>query len=54
MRYAQEYNFKGKKALIRVDFNVPLDDYFGIVDGTRIQGAIPTIRKVLDEGEAAV
>ncbi len=54
MRYAQEYNFKGKKALIRVDFNVPLDDYFGIVDGTRIQGAIPTIRKVLDEGGGAV
>jgi phosphoglycerate kinase len=54
MRYIQEYNFKGKKALIRVDFNVPLDDRFGIVDDTRIQGAIPTIRQVLDEGGAAV
>jgi phosphoglycerate kinase len=54
MRYVQEYNFKGKKALIRVDFNVPLNDHFGVVDDTRIQGAIPTIRKVLDEGGGAV
>ncbi|MFM2428410.1 MAG: hypothetical protein RL012_294 [Bacteroidota bacterium] len=54
MRYVQEYNFKGKKALIRVDFNVPLDDHFGVVDDTRIQEAIPTIRKVLGDGGGAV
>ena len=54
MRYIQEYDFKGKKALIRVDFNVPLDDRFGIVDDTRIQGTIPTIRQVLDKGGSAI
>jgi phosphoglycerate kinase len=54
MRYIQEYDFKGKKALIRVDFNVPLDDRFGIVDDTRIQGTVPTIRQVLDKGGSAV
>jgi phosphoglycerate kinase len=54
MRYVQEYNFKGKKALIRVDFNVPLDNRFGVVDDTRIQGVVPTVRQVLDEGGAAV
>ena len=54
MRPIQAYNFKGKKALIRVDFNVPLDDHFSVVDDARIQGAVPTIRKVLDEGGAAI
>jgi phosphoglycerate kinase len=54
MRCVQEYNFKGKKALIRVDFNVPLGDHFGVIDDTRVQGAVPTIRQVLDEGGAAV
>jgi len=54
MRYVQEYDFKGKTALIRVDFNVPLDNRFGVVDDTRILGAIPTIKHVLDGGGAAV
>jgi phosphoglycerate kinase len=54
MRYIQEYDFKGKKALIRVDFNVPFDDRFGVVDDTRIQGTVPTIRQVLDKGGSAV
>ncbi|MCU0317911.1 MAG: phosphoglycerate kinase [Amoebophilaceae bacterium] len=54
MRSIQEYNFKGKKALIRVDFNVPLDDHFRVVDDSRIQGAVPTILKVLNEGGAAI
>jgi phosphoglycerate kinase len=45
-----QYNFANKKALIRVDFNVPLDDQFNITDDTRITAAIPTIKKILDEG----
>ena len=44
------YNFKGQKALIRVDFNVPLNENFGITDDSRIKAAIPTIKKVLNDG----
>ena len=44
------YNFDGQKALIRVDFNVPLNDKFEITDDTRIRSAIPTIKKVLGDG----
>ena len=45
-----DYNFKGQKALIRVDFNVPLNDKFEITDDTRIQATIPTIKKILTDG----
>ena len=44
------YNFDGQKALIRVDFNVPLDDKFNITDDTRMSAAIPTIKKILADG----
>ena len=44
------YNFSGKKALIRVDFNVPLNEKFEITDDTRIRAAIPTIQKILKDG----
>ena len=44
------YNFKGQKALIRVDFNVPLNDKFEITDDTRMKAAVPTIKKVLSDG----
>ncbi|MEL6412648.1 MAG: phosphoglycerate kinase [Bacteroidota bacterium] len=54
LRYAQQYNFKGKKALIRVDFNVPMDADRQVIDDARIQGAMPTIRKVLADGGAVV
>lgn len=54
MRTIDQFNFKDKKALIRVDFNVPLDDQFNITDDNRIVGALPTIRKVLDDGGSAI
>ncbi|HZF65014.1 MAG TPA: phosphoglycerate kinase [Chitinophagaceae bacterium] len=48
------YNFSGKKALIRVDFNVPLDDQFKITDDNRMKATIPTIQKILDDGGAVI
>jgi phosphoglycerate kinase len=48
------YNFKGKRTLIRVDFNVPLDDKFNITDDTRIKAALKTIRKVVADGGKVV
>lgn len=48
------YNFKGKKALIRVDFNVPLNDKLQITDNTRIAAAIPTIKKIISDGGAVI
>ena len=47
-------NFAGKKALIRVDFNVPLDEHFQVSDDTRIQAAVPTIQKILKDGGSAI
>lgn len=49
-----DYNFKGQKALIRVDFNVPLDKEYNITDDTRMRATIPTIKKILDEGGSAI
>jgi phosphoglycerate kinase len=48
------YNFAGQKALIRVDFNVPLDEKMKITDDTRIKGAIPTIKKILKDGGSVI
>ncbi|CAN5146035.1 phosphoglycerate kinase [soil metagenome] len=50
----QEHNFKGEKALIRVDFNVPLDENFKITDDTRIRMALPTIKKILNDGGSVI
>ncbi|TJY66812.1 phosphoglycerate kinase [Sphingobacterium alkalisoli] len=54
MKTIDSLNFSGKKALIRVDFNVPLDDNFNITDDNRIQGALPTIKKVLNDGGSVI
>lgn len=48
------YNFAGKKAIIRVDFNVPLDEKFNVTDANRIHAAIPTIKKVLAGGGSII
>ncbi len=50
----QETNFSGKKALIRVDFNVPLDEQYNITDDTRMRATIPTIKKILSDGGSVV
>ena len=47
-------NFAGKKALIRVDFNVPLDEQLHVSDDTRIQAAVPTIKKILKDGGSVI
>ncbi|MEM9648810.1 MAG: phosphoglycerate kinase [Bacteroidota bacterium] len=54
MKTIEDYNFEDKKALIRVDFNVPLDGDFKVTDTSRIEAAKPTILKVLEDGGAAV
>jgi len=48
------YNFAGKKAIIRVDFNVPLGAQYEVTDDTRIRGALPTIKKILQDGGSAI
>ena len=49
-----DFNFAGKKAIVRVDFNVPLDENGKITDDTRIRGALPTLKKVLADGGALI
>ena len=49
-----QFNFAGKKAIVRVDFNVPLDENGKITDDTRIRGALPTLKKVLADGGALI
>ncbi|CEN52958.1 phosphoglycerate kinase [Capnocytophaga canis] len=54
MKTIDNFNFKDKKALIRVDFNVPLDENFKVTDTTRIEAAKPTIEKILKDGGSVV
>jgi len=49
-----QFNFAGKKAIVRVDFNVPLDENGNVTDDTRIRGALPTLKKVLADGGALI
>ena len=54
MMTISNYNFAGKKAIVRVDFNVPLDENGKITDDTRIRGALPTLKHILDNGGALI
>ena len=54
MQTIENYNFAGKKAIVRVDFNVPLDENGNITDDTRIRGAVPTLKKILADGGALI
>lgn len=49
-----QFNFAGKKAIVRVDFNVPLDENGKITDDTRIRGALPTLKKILADGGSLI
>jgi phosphoglycerate kinase len=54
MTQFSNFNFGGKKVLVRVDFNVPLNDQFQVTDDTRMQAAIPTIQKILADGGSVI
>ena len=54
MKNLSEISFRGKRVLIRVDFNVPLNDLFEITDDSRMVAALPTIKKVLADGGSAI
>lgn len=54
MKTINDFDFKNKKALIRVDFNVPLSDDLDVTDASRIEAAVPTVQKILKDGGSAV
>lgn len=54
MQTIDKFNFAGKKAFVRVDFNVPLDENFNITDDTRIRAALPTLKKILGDGGSVI
>ena len=54
MKGIREVNFTGKKVLVRVDFNVPMDENKNVTDDTRIQEALPTIKKLLSDGASVI
>ena len=54
MQTIDQFNFAGKKAFVRVDFNVPLDENFNITDDNRIRAALPTLKKILSDGGSLI
>ena len=54
MKTVSDYDFSGKKAIVRVDFNVPLDKNLVITDDTRIKAAVPTIKTILEKGGSVI
>ncbi|MCH8330876.1 MAG: phosphoglycerate kinase, partial [Bacteroidetes bacterium] len=54
MKTVADHNFKGERALVRVDFNVPLDEQLVIMDDSRMRAVLPTLRKILDDGGSAI
>ncbi len=54
MQTIDQFDFSGKKAFVRVDFNVPLDEQFNITDDTRIRAALPTLKKILKDGGSVI
>ncbi|MDR2763408.1 MAG: phosphoglycerate kinase [Tannerella sp.] len=54
MQTIDNFNFAGKKAFVRVDFNVPLDEHFNVTDDTRIRAGIPTLKKILSDGGSVI
>jgi len=54
MMTIDKFNFSGKKAFVRVDFNVPLDENFNITDDTRIRAALPTLKKIINDGGSPI
>jgi len=54
MQTIEKFNFAGRKAFVRVDFNVPLDENFNITDDTRIRAALPTLKKIINDGGSVI
>jgi phosphoglycerate kinase len=54
MKPFSQHNFNNQKVIIRVDFNVPLDDNFNVTDDTRIRESVPTIKKILNDGGSVI
>lgn len=54
MQTIDQFNFAGKKAFVRVDFNVPLDENFNITDDNRIRAALPTLKKIIADGGSLI